>query len=62
MTNRCETSAPIECGHRAQHFVTVAIPRPYDGVGQVLANVYRVSQVGIPDDMLALLLAIDKDS
>lgn len=61
MTSRCETSAPIESGPRAPHFVTVSTPRPYDGVGRALAHAYGVPREGIPDEMLALLRAMDKD-
>lgn len=40
--------------------VTVALPQPYEGVGNALRSTYAPPREGLPDDMAALLARLDR--
>ncbi|MEC3910657.1 hypothetical protein U5A82_09240 [Sphingobium sp. CR2-8] len=40
--------------------VTVAVPEPYEGVGNALRATYAPGRDVIPDDMMALLAKLDR--
>jgi len=40
--------------------VTVAMPEPYEGVGNALRATYAPGRDGVPDDMMALLAKLDR--
>jgi hypothetical protein len=40
--------------------VTVALPLPYEGVGNALRSTYAPSRDGLPDDMAILLARLDQ--
>lgn len=40
--------------------VTVALPLPYEGVGNALRSTYAPPREGLPDDMAALLARLDR--
>jgi len=40
--------------------VTVALPEPYEGVGNALRATYAPGRDGVPDDMMALLAKLDR--
>ncbi|WP_256869085.1 hypothetical protein [Sphingobium lactosutens] len=52
-------SAPGRGSDRAR-IVTVGLPTPYEGVGDALRSTYRPPQESIPDDMMALLMQLDR--
>lgn len=39
--------------------VTVALPAPYEGIGNALRKTYSPPRVSLPDDMMALLQKLD---
>ncbi|MEK6724247.1 MAG: hypothetical protein ACOY4N_05095 [Pseudomonadota bacterium] len=39
--------------------MTVALPLPYEGVGNALRSTYAPPRDGLPDDMTALLARLD---
>lgn len=41
------------------HVVTVAIPEPYEGIGNALRATYAPGRDGVPDDMMALLAKLE---
>lgn len=51
-------SAPGRDGNAAR-FVTVALPLPYEGVGNALRATFAPPRESVPDDMLALLGKLD---
>ncbi|MES2172797.1 MAG: hypothetical protein V4523_02505 [Pseudomonadota bacterium] len=40
--------------------MTVALPEPYEGVGNALRATYAPGRDGVPDDMMALLAKLDR--
>ena len=46
-------------GERAR-IVTVGLPAPYEGVGNALRSTYTPPRESIPDDMMALLMQLDR--
>jgi hypothetical protein len=40
--------------------VTVALPTPYEGVGNALRSTYAPGRDALPDDMAALLAKLDR--
>jgi hypothetical protein len=54
-----ETSGEYDASPRKNFFVVVNAPRPQDGVGWALEQVFPTKDAGIPDDMLALLRQLD---
>ncbi|WP_330219408.1 MULTISPECIES: hypothetical protein [Sphingobium] len=44
----------------AGHIVTVALPEPYEGVGNALRATFAPGRDAVPDDMLALLTKLDR--
>jgi hypothetical protein len=40
--------------------VTVGLPTPYEGVGNALRATYAPRRDSIPDDMMALLMKLDR--
>lgn len=40
--------------------VTVALPQPYEGIGDALRATYAPGRDGVPDDMHALLAKLDR--
>lgn len=40
--------------------VTVALPLPYEGLGNALRSTYAPPRDALPDDMTALLARLDK--
>jgi|TARA_B100000678_G_C17861790_1_gene363454 hypothetical protein len=51
-------SAPGRQGDKGR-VVTVALPLPYEGVGNALRSTYAPPRDGLPDDMTALLARLD---
>jgi hypothetical protein len=41
--------------------VTVALPLPYEGVGNALRSTFGLSRDALPDDMAALLARLDRE-
>ncbi|HAF42013.1 MAG TPA: hypothetical protein DCG90_09655 [Sphingobium sp.] len=52
-------SAPGRNGDR-DRLVTVGLPTPYEGVGNALRSTYAPPREAIPDDMMALLMKLDR--
>jgi hypothetical protein len=52
-------SAPGREGGNAR-VVTVAMPEPYEGVGNALRSTYAPGRDAVPSDMMALLAKLDR--
>lgn len=43
-----------------RRFLTIALPQPYEGVGNALRSTFRARRDSLPDDMMELLEKLDR--